>query len=475
MTARRRNPIAALALVAAVPALVLAGVWKLADSQAGDATQGVAPSDSASSAAALDTPLLSVRRAPGTLARDVNVAAFTTALQPLLDKVGGSSCVAVAVNGQLVAAKNETVLVRPASTVKLLTARVALDVLGADFTFTTTVTGDVGDGGVVAGDLYLVGGGDPLLASTWWKGPSANYPEFNHTSIEALAQSVVDAGVTTVTGGIVGDASRYDEEWYAPTWPQDVRFSDGGPVSALLANDSRESPTKSSNDPVVGAAQVLIDELVARGVTVGGAASAGKAGSSKPVASINSIALPGVIAEMLTTSDNNTAELVLKEIALHETGTGSREAGLGVVRDKLAEWGIPTDGLTLVDGSGLSTEDEMTCTTMLGVLEHGTVDDAVGAGMPVGGAAGGTLSDAFLDAPLAGLIRAKTGTLNHGGAKALAGYVPLDGGGSIQFALILNGTTISNKTEYRPIWDDLASALGAYPAGPTVAALLPRS
>ena len=116
------------------------------------------------------------------------------------------------------------------------------------------------------------------------------------------------------------------------------------------------------------------------------------------------------------------------------------------------------------------------------MLQHGSVDDAVGQGLPVGGSPGGTLFDAFQEGePLSGVLRAKTGTLdntdgveNKLGSKALAGYVPLPGGGAIEFALLLNGETITNKTEYRPSWELLASILAAYPSGPTPDTLAPR-
>ena len=192
--------------------------------------------------------------------------------------------------------------------------------------------------------------------------------------------------------------------------------------------------------------------------------------------------LPAVLQEMLTTSDNNTAELMLKELGLQAGGAPTTNAGLSVVMTTLQKWSIPMEGVTLVDGSGLSDENRLTCAALLAVLQHGSVDDAVGQGLPLGGREGGTLYDAFQEGePLSGVIRAKTGTLDNTdgvpdkpGTKALSGYVPLEGGGSIEFAMLLNGETITNKTEYRPIWELFATTLAAYPSGPTAATLGPR-
>jgi D-alanyl-D-alanine carboxypeptidase/D-alanyl-D-alanine-endopeptidase (penicillin-binding protein 4) len=117
---------------------------------------------------------------------------------------------------------------------------------------------------------------------------------------------------------------------------------------------------------------------------------------------------------------------------------------------------------------------------MLALLQRESADGPVGAGMAVAGAPGGTLADAYVDTPLDGLLRAKTGTLNNvdgiadkPGAKTLAGYVPLTGGGAIEFALLLNGELITDMGVYRPVWAALADALATYPTAPTAADLAP--
>ncbi|MFZ9627755.1 MAG: D-alanyl-D-alanine carboxypeptidase/D-alanyl-D-alanine endopeptidase [Ilumatobacteraceae bacterium] len=480
--ARRRNPVPTLLVLVAVPALLLGACWRYASarvpapSTAAEDVTGAAPPP-----AALVTPLLSVRRAPAVLARDVNLAAFTAEVTAFLDRIGDASCAAFSIDGVPVAAKNETQQVRPASNVKLITASVAAEVLGLDYTFTTEVRGAL-SGGVVTGNLYLVGGGDPVLNNSWWNGPNAKFPPFNSTSVEEFVDRIVAAGVTRIDGSVVGDASRYDEEWYAPSWFDDVKFVEGGPVSALLIDDSRETPTKAANDPVVGAAAVITNELRDRGVAVSGEPSRGLMPGATPViASITSQPLPAILAEMLTTSDNTSAEMLLKEIGHVRSSAGTREGGLAVVMQTLQSWGVPMDGIELVDGSGLSDDNRVTCAALLAVLQHQSFDDVVGSGLPVAAQPGGTLADAFDGTPMAGVLRAKTGTLYNyadgvGGrpaVKALSGFVPVEGGGAIEFSLLLNGPQIAEQVEYRPIWDALAVLLAAYPSGPSAADLGP--
>ena len=474
---RRINPIPVLVVLALIPAAGLAAFWRFADARRPPpVVQPVAP-DPATLPAAMTTPLLSVRRAPGVLSRQVNVTALQAALQPLLASVDDNRCFALAIDGQQVAAKNETIPLAPASNLKILTAAVALDVLGPGFTYSTKVVGALGADGVVQGDLYLVGGGDPVLASEWWNGNNPKWPPFNETSFESLADVIKQVGVTKITGGLIGDGSRYDDEFFAPTWAAADHVTQAGPIDALLANDSWQTPQVSAKDPALGAATVLRGMLVDRGIDVGNVTTGVTTGGAT-IAEVKSQPLPAILAEMLTTSDNNTAEMVLKEIGYQVNGVGTRSAGLQVIMDRLALWGVPTAGVSLVDGSGLSDASRLTCATILGVLEHGSATDAVGQGMPVAGATGGTLFDVFADGPLAGKLHGKTGTLNPNcnpgqlGAKSLGGYVPQSGGGAIEFVLVQNGQCIANN--YKALWDQLGQALAPYPTGPTAETLAPR-
>jgi D-alanyl-D-alanine carboxypeptidase len=129
----------------------------------------------------------------------------------------------------------------PASAQKLVVAAVALEQLGESFTYTTTVaSASAPTAGVVDGDLYLVGGGDPLLSSDWYpESGLERFPVTSPTSLDSLADDVAAAGITTVTGGVIGDGSRYDDEFFAPGWGVGVAGLEGGPYDALLVNDAR--------------------------------------------------------------------------------------------------------------------------------------------------------------------------------------------------------------------------------------------
>jgi D-alanyl-D-alanine carboxypeptidase/D-alanyl-D-alanine-endopeptidase (penicillin-binding protein 4) len=479
-----------LVIAALIPALLLLALARWAGGQADasdDAVPAVDPAAVSTTAptpsAALNTGLLSFRRTSSKLSRDLNMAAFQQGVQPLMNSVGDRSCAAISLDGELVGEKNIDTVVLPASTMKILVAAVAIDVLGDDFRYTTRLMGPAPSAGVINGDVYLVGGGDPLLSGDWYPQSDLDrFPAFNTTSLDELARNLAAAGVTQINGDVLGDGSRYDDELYAPGWGADVNGIEAGPYDALLVNDARVlGDEQRSNDPNQAGAREFARILGEQGISVTGGAGTGTApAGAAELATVQSQPLSAVIAEMLTNSDNNTAELMLKEIGLTASGSGTREAGAEAIAATLAGWGIDTTGLVVADGSGLSTDDRITCRTMIAVLQHAGFASAVGQGLAIGGETG-TLNDVFGDTSVAGRIRGKTGTLNNvpydqdpPAVKALAGYLPVDGGGAIEYTLLLNGGIITDQSEYRPIWAELVNALTSFPAVASPRALGPQ-
>lgn len=486
---RGLGPIVVLVVAALVPAAVMLTVHRWASSaESGNDNEAAPPVEPGAvippASPVLTTGVIGFRRLPTLVSRELNVDAFRAEVEPFLATLNDRSCSVVSVDGEPVGAHNENLAVIPASNQKLLVAAAALERLGEDFRYTTAVdAAGAPVAGVVDGDLHLVGGGDPLLSSDWYPGSNLErHPVTSPTSLDALADAVVSAGVTEVRGGVVGDGTRYDDEFFAPGWSPGVVGLEGGPYDALMANDSRVLGEElRADDPNVGAAREFIRLLEERGVAVTGEPSSGATPpGSVTLASVDSAPMSAVVAEMLGSSDNNTAELIVKELGRTETVAGTREAGLQVVADQLAQWGVETASLVLADGSGLSPDNRVTCAALVEVLQRHDVASPVGQGLPIAGQTG-TLSDVFVDLPVAGRLRGKTGTLNNPpfnvdppAVKALAGYLPVEGGGEVEYVLILNGPTISDQSEYRPIWNQLASTLDTYPAGPTPALLGPR-
>ena len=280
------------------------------------------------------------------------------------------------------------------------------------------------------------------------------------TPLETLADSIVAAGVTQITGRIVGDESRYDAQRYVPSWPRRyITAPNIGPMSALSVNDGFMSNNSfhAAANPAESGAQTLADLLVARGVTVGGVGSGVAPSGTVQIASIDGAALPDVVGEDLRISDNGTAELMLKEIGYETSGVGSTVAGAAAVTSHLQDEGMPLDGFTMNDGSGLDRGNRVTCNLLTSVLDHAGPDADLTRNLSVAGETG-TLERRFANTAIAGKVRAKTGTLT--GVAGLAGFAQATDGTEITFALLLNG---DQSTQAFGIWVSLLTTLLAYP------------
>lgn len=481
----RLAPLFGLFALSLLPVAGLASLLVWSDRQA-DAHEAAdeavpdAPVTAATAAPALTTAVFDVRRVPATLSRIASDNLLSAALDQLYAFVDDRSCVSVSVDRRPVSSLHGDTPVIPASTNKLLIAGVAIELLGAEHRFTTSVAASAPVDGVVDGDMFLIGGGDPLLVAADFAGDDAVRAPAT-TALDQLADAVVAAGVTSVRGAIVGDATRYDDQYVLDSWGPGVAYVDAGPIGALSVNDGQTVGRRGrQRDPGEAAAREFSRLLRDRGVQVNNGA---KSGPSDPavavIASIDSAPLSDIVAEMLTLSDNDTAEMLTKEVGLAAGGAGTTVDGLAAVGATLQDWGVPMDGVTIVDGSGLSSENHLTCDALVGVLDHleGTV--AVD-GLAVAGRTG-TLTDQFIGSPVEGTLRAKTGTLSNPPpeldppeVKGLAGYLDAPDGSTIEFAMVLNSPGVVTADGYLPYWGALAERLATYPAGPPAAELGPR-
>lgn len=420
----------------------------------------------------LGTPLISVRRAPGTLSSEIRIGGLRNAVRPIIGRLPAESCLTVDVEGRSVAASKASVPLMPASNLKILVAAAAIHVLGVDFRYSTNLVG-ITNGTQIEGDLWVVGGGDPLLTAGNY--PSTEvHPTLSPTRIEALIDALVSAGITSISGSVVGDESRYDVERFTPSLGLGVRGTEIGPLGALLLNDGviLSSPIK-PDDPALSAAIEFTRLLNERGINVAGPPKTGTASVDLPViATVNSAPLVDIVAEMLTNSDNNTAELMLKELGRSATAQGTRVAGIAAVQNILRQANVNIDGLTMTDGSGLDRNNRVTCATLQSILKQDGGFGPLTMGFATAGR-NGTLSDLFLTSSVTGLMRGKTGTLT--GVKSLSGVIPYSDNQAITFSLLLNGSGVSNQGVYRPIWAALTESLGKFSLRPTSTEIAPLS
>jgi D-alanyl-D-alanine carboxypeptidase/D-alanyl-D-alanine-endopeptidase (penicillin-binding protein 4) len=351
----------------------------------------------------------------------------------------------------------------PASTLKLLTATAALSAFGPDYRFrTTVVTASAPRAGVVD-RLWLVGGGDPVLSTPAFAGKLAGDPLTRGaatTPLSALADGIVAAGIHAIPNGIIGDDRLFDTTRQLAIWPpRFVANGEIGPIGALTVDDGFVPPTGTrADDPAVNAAAQLKTLLEARQVEVGPPGHAAAPKATIAVASVSSPPLHDVVASMLSSSDNLTAEVLARLLGTTVATPGTTQAGVNVVVDRLRALGVDTAPLKVLDGSGLSPDDRVTCNVLLDLLERSdaTRYRALVDGLPLAGERG-TLADRFRGTPLAGHLRAKTGSL--GGVTGLVGV--LDVHVPLRFAYLANGDFADDVGV--SMREKIATVLAAYP------------
>ncbi|MDX6741830.1 D-alanyl-D-alanine carboxypeptidase/D-alanyl-D-alanine-endopeptidase [Actinocorallia sp. A-T 12471] len=323
----------------------------------------------------------------------------------------------------------------PASTTKIVTSTAVLAAVGPSTTLSTQVVRK-------GSRLVLVGGGDPTLSS---KEKPTSYPR--PASVADLARQTADAlkteGVTRIT--VDYDSSLFDGSAMGPGWkPTYVTEGSVAPINALMVDNGRSTPnpcegtvTPVDNGPKA-ATQAFARYLSRYGVTaVVGRPASGKGGQE--LAAVSSPPISELVEHLMQCSDNEVAEAMARQVALKKNLPASFEGAAQGVRETLQSLGMG-EGVAVQDGSGLSPLNRITPQALARIVslaasgEHPELSSVL-TGMPVGGFSG-TLSERFIGLPSAGLVRAKTGTLN--GVATLAGIAYDSSGRLLSFAFMAN-------------------------------------
>jgi D-alanyl-D-alanine carboxypeptidase/D-alanyl-D-alanine-endopeptidase (penicillin-binding protein 4) len=347
------------------------------------------------------------------------------ALKTLFDQASGSALV-------------------PASSQKILVAAAVLSRLGPEYRFETKVVAPRPPQDGVLEDAWLVGGGDPYLATPDYAAYLTTKPRTVDTPVTpltALADELVAMGVRSIPAGLHTDESRYPPQRSVPTWkPSYVTSAEVGSLGALTVNEGLAGwgpNQKVAPDPAVSAANAFGRLLTDRGVSLPGPAAGGSAPSDAVViATVRSAPLGQILGAMLRASDNYAAEMLVKELDHHFDGPGLTASGTARVVEELGRLGVPVDGVHLNDGSGLDTGNRATCRALLGTLDLSRKPRfaVLDSGLAIAGRTG-TLAKRYVGSPAEIRLAAKTGWIN--GCAAMVGRIARDP--TRRFALIFNG------------------------------------
>jgi len=330
----------------------------------------------------------------------------------------------------------------PASVQKLYTSVAALRRLGPGARLGTSVLAATAPdaAGIVQGDLYLRGGGDPT---------------FDTSAARRLARQVARAGVAGVTGRVRGDESAFDGRRGVPS--SGFRLtSDVGSLSALTFNRGRTGLSSPywQRSPARFAAAAFAKQLRVAGVDVRRGVSTGVTPvDATLVSEWPSASVAELVRQMNPPSDNFMAETLVKVLGARFGTSGSTSAGARVVRGALGEIGVAPQ---VIDGSGLSRRDRTSPREVVSMLEAMQGDAFFTGSLAVAGRTG-TLAYRMRGSSAQDRCRAKTGTLHD--VSALAGYCSSPAGGTVAFAFLMNHVSPYGA---RILQDRMAGALARY-------------
>ena len=309
--------------------------------------------------------------------------------------------------------RGEKQTLRPASTMKLLTAITALDRLGGSYQFRTSLrySGEVVDS-VLTGNLYCVGGMDPM---------------FDIIDMNAFVESVLGLGVKTIRGNLVAVTSFKDNLLLGEGWCWD---DDNPQLSPLLVSRKDEFMSK------------FVEMLRAAGVEVDAPITTGALPKESLTICTRSHTLREILLPMMKDSDNLYAESVFYQAASTVASRPATAAhGRQAVKETLGKAGVKDIQYRIADGSGLSLYNYVTPELMVKLLiyayRHRNIYIELFPSLPVAGQ-DGTLKKRMVKSPANGRVRAKTGTVT--GVTTLAGYCASLNGHMLVFSIMNQGT-----------------------------------
>ena len=308
---------------------------------------------------------------------------------------------------------NERKALRPASTMKLITAITAIDRLGGSYQFRTSLryTGSVTDN-VLNGDVYCVGGFDP---------------RFNSDDLKAFVEGIRSLGVDTIRGCLVADKMMKNEDRLGWGWCWD----DDNPVLSPLLISRKDNFMER-----------FVSELVDAGIIITGDVIEGDTPADAYELVDRTHSIDQILMRMMKDSDNLYAESLFYQLA---ASSGNRPASAqdarNIIKRLVRKLGLNPSDYVFADGSGLSLYNYASAELEVEMLKYAYRNSNVYLhlypSLPIAGS-DGTLKRRMRNAFTADNVRAKTGTLSA--VQSLAGYLTAANNHTLCFAIINNGS-----------------------------------
>lgn len=401
-------------------------------------------------------------------------------------------------SGEVLVEHNSDIRLHPASNMKLLTAVAAFNVLGGEYRFETEIRMDGKiTGNELAGDLYLIGKGDPTLVVNDFK---------------TFAEKIKSEGIDTITGDIIGDDTWYDDVRLSTdlVWT-DEQYYYGAQVSALTASPNEDydtgsimvevTPTKIDESPIITISpstnyitirneavtvrETVEDELIIErkhgsnlitikgkisrdaesikelmavwgvseyamnlfgqafkenGITWNGTIKQNEVPKhAQLLLSRKSIPLSKLMVPFMKLSNNGIGEIFIKEMGKKVHGVGSWESGIAVMEKEMVLFGLDMKNIMIKDGSGISHSNLIPANELSYLLykvqKKEWFSDYLHA-LPIAGNEDRMIGGTLRERMKGLAVRAKTGTIE--GVSTLSGYMETKNGVQLIISIMVN-------------------------------------
>lgn len=310
-------------------------------------------------------------------------------------------------------AKGEKQTLRPASTMKLITAITALDKLGGAYLFKTRLcyTGEIIDSTrVLKGDIYCVGGMDPKLG---------------RDDLRDFARCIKELGIDTIRGNVYADRSMKDADLLGEGWCWD----DDNPQLSPLVYGKKDNLMKN-----------FLQTLSDRGIFLDGEEGVRTCPGNATELCMRTHSIEQVLQKMMKDSNNLFAESMYYQIGLSQGKPATAKKAQAVEKALIRKIGMQNKPYRLADGSGLSLYNYLSAEMEVAFLRYAyanaNIYEYLYPALPIAGV-DGTLDKRMQKTPAARNVHAKTGTLT--GISSLAGYCTASNGHELCFAIINQG------------------------------------